>query len=240
MTAPGGQPVALEAEVIGDFMQAVYRDLAPSGTLRAAISYSNVSVVQKDAAGGEPKGLAIDTIDELARRLGRPRVIVTFDGAAAIVEAVTAGQWDLAFLAFDRARTERLDFTRPYVVLEGSLLVRDGSAHRTALDLDRPGMRIAVAEGSFHDLHLSRTLQHAQLMRSPSFDRAVEHFLADGLDAMAGMRQPLADISAARGGLHLIEGRYAAVEQAIAVPKGRSAGLRYLNAYVNEMRTRSG
>jgi polar amino acid transport system substrate-binding protein len=225
-----------ESTVIGDFMQAVYRELAPEGTLRVALNLGNVVLNWRDAASGEPRGLAVDLADELARRLSRPRRLLEFDGAGRVVEAGFAGAWDLAFLSIDPGRAQHFDFTAPYVVLESTYLVRDGSPYRTPHDLDRVGVRIAVGQGGFYDLHLARTLHHATVRRAPTSRDAVELFHAEGLDAVAGLRQPMAAAAQAGRGLHVLEGRFAAVEQAIAVPKGRSAGLRYLNAFVEQMK----
>src|SRR5437763_16996714 len=216
-------------------MLAVSRDLAPGGTLRAALNFGNSVVVKRDGPDGEPSGLAVDLADELARRLAVPRTLFGFDGAAGI-EAGLARDWDVAFLTVELARARSLDCTAPYVVLESTYLVRDDSPFRTVLDLDREGVRIAVSQGGFYDLHLTRTLKHAQLVRAPRFPGAVDRFLSERLEAVAGLRQPLAAIAQSNVGLHVIEGRFAAAEQAIAVHKGRTAGLRYLNAFLEQMK----
>ena len=170
-------------------MQAVYRDLVPSGTLRAAINFGNVLVAYREGVGGEPRGLAVDLVNELARRLSVPSSILEFDGVVGILEAGMDRTWDLAFLAIDPVRLQRFDFTPPYVVFEGSFVVRDNSPNRTVLDLDRESVRIAVTEGATYDLSLTRTLRHAQLVRSPTFKRTLELFLSEGFDAVAGLKQ---------------------------------------------------
>jgi polar amino acid transport system substrate-binding protein len=217
-------------------MEAVYRDLVPGGTLRAAVNFGNPVLVQRDAAGGEPHGLAIDLVDELARRLAVPRLLIGFDGAGSVFEACQAGAWDMAFLATDSARALGVDFTAPFVVLEGTYVVRAGSPYRTVLDLDRPGTRIAVGRATVYDAHLTRTLRHAELIRTSTSMGALDRFLAEGLDAAAGLKQPLAELVQVNRDLRLIEGRFAAIELAIAVPKGRAAGLRYLNAFVDDVK----
>ena len=223
--------------MISDFMQAVYSDLARVGILRAAVNFGNAVVVQRDSANGRPRGLAVDIADELARLLSVPLSIVGFDGAAQIFEAGRVGDWDLAFLAIDEARRQQLDFTAPYVVLESTYLVHDGSPYRNVLDVDREGVRIAVGQGGFYDLRLTRTLRHAQLVRAPTNRDAVELFLGDRLEALAGLRQPLVALAQANRGLHVIEGRFSTVEQAMAVPKGCTAGRRYLNTFVEQVKS---
>ena len=217
-------------------MQAVYRDLVPSGTLRAAVNFGNALVAHREGAGGEPRGLAVDLVKELARRLSVPSSVLEFEGVAGILEAGLDSTWDVAFLAIDPVHSKRFDFTPPFVVFEGTYVVRDNSPNRTVLDLDREGVCIAVAQDATYDRYLTRTLRHAQLVRSPTFKRALELFLSEGFDAVAGLKQPLAAFATANRGLHVIDGRFAAIEQAIAVPKGRSAGVRYLKAFVEEMK----
>lgn len=217
-------------------MEAVHRDLVPEGTLRAAVNFGNAVVVQRDALSGQPRGLAVELADELARRLEVPCMVLGFDGVTHTAEAGLAGAWDVAFLAVNPARADRFDFTEPYVTLEGTFVVRDGSPWHTALDLDHEGVRIAVAQDGVYDEHLTRTLHHATVVRVATVRGSVERFLADRLDAVAGQKQPLAAFARSHGGLHTVEGRFAAVEQAIMLRKGHAAGLRYLNAFVKDMR----
>ena len=93
-------------------------------------------------------------------------------------------------------------------------------------------MRVAVGRNAAYDLYLTRTLKHAQVIRAPSPSAAVELFLADKLEAVAGVRQPL--LAAAKGNpsLRVMEGRFMAIEQAMGMPKGRDAGARYLCGFV--------
>ena len=217
-------------------MQAVYRDLAPGGTLRAAVNHGNPVLVQRDAATGELRGLAVDLVEELAERLSVPASLLDYNGAVSVLEAGMAGAWDVAFLAIDPVRAQHLDFTPPFVVLEGTYVVHGASPYHTVLDLDRAGVRIAVGRGTVYDVHLTRGLKHAGLIRTPTSTEALERFLAEGLDAVAGLKQRLAVFTRANAGLRVIEGRFAPIEQAIAVQKGRIAGLRYLKAYVEEMK----
>ena len=121
--------------------------LAPSGTLRAAINFGNPVLAQKDPATGEARGVSVDIARELASRLGAPLALVTFDAAGKVFEALGSGAWDVAFLAIDPKRAAEIDFTAPYVIIEGSYMVRADSPLRAIEDVDRPGVRIAVGDG---------------------------------------------------------------------------------------------
>ena len=59
-------------------LEVVRRELAPGGTLRAAINFGNSVLAQKDAAGN-PTGITPDLARELGRRLGVPVELVPFE-----------------------------------------------------------------------------------------------------------------------------------------------------------------
>src|SRR5436853_529078 len=77
----------------------VATELAPTGTLRAAINFGNSVLAQKDPAGGAPRGVSGELTRELARRLDLPIAYVTFDAAGKVFDAIKTGAWDVAFLA---------------------------------------------------------------------------------------------------------------------------------------------
>lgn len=76
----------------------VASELAPSGTLRAALAVNDP--VSRDVAS------------ELARRLQVPLAETDFGGA-----------YDVAFMLPEAARAAQLDFTEPYLVLDGRVRV---------------------------------------------------------------------------------------------------------------------
>ena len=159
-----------------------------------------------------------------------------YDTAGKVADAVNAGVWDICFLANEPARAAEIAFTAPYVIIEGTYLVRADSRLRAIEDADRDGVRIAVGNKAAYDLYLSRTLKRAELVRAPSSEAAVQLFLDDNLDAAAGVRQPLDKFAAAHPGLRVMDGRFMAIEQAMGTPKTRQAGARYLRGFVEEMK----
>ena len=70
---------------------AVRADLAPTGTLRAGINYGNFILATKDKATGESRGVAVDLLHEVGRRLGVPVEIVAYDSVGAMVDAAKTG-----------------------------------------------------------------------------------------------------------------------------------------------------
>jgi polar amino acid transport system substrate-binding protein len=214
----------------------VIQELTPTEVLRAAINLGNPVLAQPGDAGGEPKGVSVALARELARRLGVRVVFATYDAAGKVVDANKFGAWDVAFLAIDPLRAKEILFTAPYVIIEGTYLVRDNAPYRAVDALDKPGVRIAVGKGAAYDLYLSRTLKHAELVRSATSAEALEQFLADGLEAAAGVRQPLVKFAQARPGLRVLDGRFTAIEQAVATPIGRTSAHAFLKSFVEEMK----
>lgn len=214
----------------------VVKELAPSGTLRAAINFGNTVLAQRDAAGGAPRGVSGELARELAKRLGVPIAYVTFDAAGKVFDALKAGAWDIAFMAIDPVRSEGIQFTGPYVVIEGVYAVPMNSPLQTNEDVDREGVRIAAARGSAYDLYLTRTIKRATLVREPSGPQALEMFRRDRLEVAAGVKQPIIAFAKQHPDLRVIPGRFMVIEQAMGTPKGRDAGVRYLRAFVEEMK----
>jgi polar amino acid transport system substrate-binding protein len=210
--------------------------LAPTGTLRVAINLGNTVLAQKDPASGEPRGVSSALARELAKRLGVPISYTTFDAAGKVTEAAKTGALDIVFLAIDPVRAAGISFTPPYVVIEGVYVVPKDSALRTVEDVDHAGIRVAVAQGSAYDLYLTRALGHATLVRRSSGPESLDMFVADKLEAAAGVRQPIAAFARSRTDMRLIPDRFMAIEQAMGTPKGRDTAVPFLRAFIEEMK----
>jgi len=213
----------------------VRSEFAPTGTLRAAVNFGNIVIAQKDPAGGDPRGVGPDLARELARRLGVPIAYVTYDTAGKVADAVNQDAWDIAFLAGDPKRANEIAFSAPYVLIEGTYLVRKDSPLKGVADFDRQGVRIAAGLNTAYDLHLSRTLKNAQLVRAPTSEAALHEFLGDrSLDACAGVRNFLEAAARKDPSLRVIGDSYLVIGQAAGVPKARAQAARYLAAFIEE------
>lgn len=210
------------------------QQLAPTGRLRAAINYGNPVLAQKDAASGEPRGVSVDLAYALGQQLGLAVELIGYDIAGKVLEAVAEQAWDVAFLAIDPQRATQISFTSPYVLIEGGYLVPNNSPFLMPGELDRAGVKIAVGKGAAYDLYLSRTLKDAQLVRAPTSAAAIELFVSEGLDAAAGVKQPLIAYAASHRNVRVLEGRFMAIEQAMALPAGRPLALQYLQAFIEQ------
>lgn len=217
---------------------ALRAEMAPSGTLVMAVNYGNIVHTQRDPAGGPPRGVAPELARELAKRLGVPIRYVTYEIAGKMADAATEGTWDLAFLAVDPARAETIAFSAPYVLIQGTYLVNQDAPMRSVGDFDRPGLKIGVGLKSAYDLHLSRVLKNAELVRYPTSQAAIDAFVAgkDGLGAAAGVKQALAVAARKDARFRVVDGAYMSIDQAAGVPKTRPQAARYLSDFVEEMK----
>ena len=212
--------------------------LAPTGTLRAAINFGNPVLAQR-GPDGVPQGVSVVLATELARRLGVPLAIVPFEAAGAVTAALGEGRYDLAFMAIDPVRGEGLDFTAPYVLIEGGYAVRDASPVTTVDQVDAPGVvRFWWRRGA-----PTTCISHARIdpgdacFGSQRATMPPPRSASGEGDVLAGVRQVSVRLVAETPGLRMVPGRFMSIEQAIAVPKGRDASaLAAVQAFVVEMK----
>jgi polar amino acid transport system substrate-binding protein len=212
-------------------------DLAPTGKLRAAINFGNPVLANKDPATGEPRGISADLARELARRLGVAIEFVRYDQAGKVVEGLKSAVWDICFLAIDPLRAADINFTAPYVVIEGVYMVANASTIHANEEVDRAGQRIGVVVGSAYDLFLTRELKQATIVRAVDAKAVMDLWVTGKLDAVAGVKPQLEADAKRVGGLRLLPQRFMAINQAMGTPRGRKAGARYLNDFIAEMKT---
>ncbi|MFL9911264.1 ABC transporter substrate-binding protein [Paraburkholderia sp. RL17-337-BIB-A] len=210
---------------------------APGGTLRASINLGNPVLANLDPATGIPVGVSVDLATEFAKRLGVPLQLVAVKSAGDSVENVNQDKADIGFFAVDPKRGEEIAFTRPYVLIEGFYLVRNGSPITTNEAVDQPGVTVAVGKGSAYDLFLTRELHRATLVRIPTSPAVVQGFLDQHLDVAAGVKQQLEKDAANAGGLRLLDQRFMVIRQAMGVPKAKGDGAAaYLASFVEDMK----
>lgn len=192
----------------------VVEDLAPSGALRVSINLGNPVLAQGTAE--HPRGITVDLARDLAGLLGVPLETRCFDAARDAFGALRDGAAEIGFLAIDPAREEDVVFTAPYVVLEGVYAVPPGSPIGGPEEVDRAGTRIGVKQGSAYDLHLTRELTAATLVR----DAEGTAVAADrGLEVAAGIRVPVTEWAEASG-WRVLEPAFMRIRQAVAVRRG--------------------
>jgi polar amino acid transport system substrate-binding protein len=104
------------------------------------------------------------------------------------------------------------------VVLEGVYATRPQAPFEDATEVDRAGVRIAVRRGSAYDLYLTRTINEAEVVRSES---ETDAYVQQGLDVVAGVRQPLTAYASSSGD-RILEPPFMRIQQSIGLPRETS------------------
>jgi len=212
----------------------VVSQIAPTGVLRAGINLSNFLLVTGKSASGDPEGVSPDMAREIATRLGVPVKYVPYKTPGELADAAGSGAWDIGLIGAEPQRAEKIAFTAAYVEIEATYLVPAGSSLKAIADVDRAGVRIAVTARSAYGLWLDRNIKHAELIQSTSLDGAYEQFVADKLEALAGLRpRLLADVQKLRGA-RILDGQFTAVQQAIGTARGNDAAAAFLRSFVED------
>ena len=216
---------------------AIQSVFAPTGKLRASINLGNPILANRHSQTEEPFGVSIDLARAFAQRLGVDMELVVFDAAGKSVEAVREERADIGFFAIDPLRGEGIEFTAPYVLIEGAYMVPETSPIRTNEEVDRPGIRVTVGKGSAYDLFLTRELKHAEIVRAPTSPAVVEAFIEQKLEVAAGVKQQLEADRLRFDGCRLLPGRFMVIQQAMGTSKLRGAeASAFLARFVEEMK----
>ena len=192
--------------------------VAPTGTLRAVINLGNPVLAQGTA--DDPRGVTVAIARDLARWLGVPLQLECVEAARDAYAAITEGRVDLCFLANEPAREESVAFTAPYVLIEGVYVTDSASPLQASDEVDRAGQRIGVREGSAYDLYLTRTIEHAEIVRARE---ATDVYEEQGLDVAAGVRQPMEEYVAATG-RRILEPAFMEIQQSVGLPRALDPG----------------
>ncbi len=209
-------------------------ELAPTGILRAGINMSNFLLVTGSTPDGDPDGVSPDMARALADRLGVPLKLVTFKNPGELADAAVDDVWDIGNIGAVAERAKTIVFTSAYVEIEATYLVPSGSLLQQISDVDRAGVRIAVAARSAYGLWLSDNIKHAELVTATGLDGSFDIFVEQELEALAGLR-PRLDSDVKRLPLaRILDGKFTAVQQAIGTKPDRPIGAAFLQDFVEE------
>jgi polar amino acid transport system substrate-binding protein len=217
----------------------ILAQLAPTGVLRAGINMSNFLLVTGRGPAGEPDGVSPGMARAIAEKLGVPVHYVPYPRPGELADAAGTGAWDIGLIGAEPQRAEKISFTAAYAEIEATYMVPPGSAITSLDQVDRPGVRIAVAARAAYDLWLERNIHQATLVRAEGLDGALDLYLRDGLDVLAGLRPRLLTDVEKQPGARILEGKFTAVQQAIGTARTNTAAAAFLAEFVEEAK-RSG
>jgi polar amino acid transport system substrate-binding protein len=225
----------------GDPDAAVLHDLAPSGVMRVAFNYNNRNNAARDPMTGALTGPGIDMSCKLAQGTHAPFVAIAYLGVPPLLAGLANGDWDTAF-AFDQTlEPPGITAAIPHIGVDNTYLVRGDAAFQKVADVDAPGVRISVAQGSSPDIYLGRTLKYATLGRTATTPQALELLRTGQVNAFAGGRGPQVIAFIACCGGRLLPDNFLIANLAMVVPDTATghggAGLQYIDEFVEWAKT---
>lgn len=219
--APQADPVVREA-------------LAPTGVLRVGVYAGSPTSLVRDPKTGKSAGVALELGQSLGQQLGLPVQVVEFDRLAQVLDGLKAGAVDFTFTNATEVRARDMDFTGPLIRLELGYLVPPQSALNDVSDVDRAGVRVGVAQGSSSQGALGRLYKNAVVVPAASLAQAQQMLRQGQLDAFATNKGILFEMSDELPGYRVLDGRWGLESLAIAIPKGREAGMPYLRTFAHD------
>ena len=210
-------------------------ELLSTGKLRVGLNHGNFLLVTPNTKA-DPRGVAPDIARELGRCLGVSVEFVNYDTAGGLADSVRTAAWDVAFLGAEPQRANEIAFTAAYLEIPSTYLVPAGSPIRSVDEVDRPGVRIAVADASAYGLYLDRTIKHATLVKTKGLDGSFDAFVRDKLEALAGLKPRLLTDVQKLPGARILDGQFAGVQQAIGTHKNREAAAKFLRTFVEDVK----
>jgi len=212
--------------------------IAPGGMLRIAVYQGTPTSIVKDPKTGESTGVGYELGKDLARQLGVAFEPMVFSRNAEVLAAVKAGKADMAFTNATPARARDMDFSQPYLEIELGYLVSPRARITELSAIDRPGVRVAVTEGSSSDGVQSKNLKNATVVRAKTIKIGIE-MLSDGrADVYATNKSTLFEMADQLPGSKVLDGRWGAENHAVGIPKGRDSALPLLRRLVDEARNK--
>lgn len=215
----------------------VRKVLAPTGTLRLGLSLGTPGQMIRDPSTGEVRGIGYELGREFAKRLGVPFEVVVIQGNAQFLEAMQSGRVDFGSSNATPARAMHMDFAQAHLAVEAGFLVPSTSKIASITEVDRPGVRVGVTQGSTTEAKFVQELKAAILVRAPSI-AAAQAMLATGqLDVYATNKGNLFDMADKLPGWRVLDGRYGVEQISIAIPKGRELGMPFLRQFVEDAKS---
>jgi polar amino acid transport system substrate-binding protein len=211
--------------------------LAPTGKLRAALIASNPVLVTR-RPDGTPGGVSVAVAQALAAQLAVPIEFRPYDNPAQYNESLATDDWDIGLAARDPSRAEHLAFSITFMEVDNGYVARAGAAPTSADDVDRAGVKIAVAKGSAPHNVLQRLIKNAEIVPVPGGFEPARDALAAGKADVYGENLHLAHrIADAMPGARVLPGHFNVVQMAIGLRKRAAAALPVVDAFVNKIRS---
>jgi polar amino acid transport system substrate-binding protein len=123
--------------VMASSLTAQRTPLSKNDMVRAAYLASNPAQAMKDPATGEPRGVVPDLVRELERTRGVTVTLIGRPNPQGVIDAVRNGEAEIGFVAYNPERAGPVEFTKPYLLVNQTFIVKSDSPIKSIADNDR-------------------------------------------------------------------------------------------------------
>jgi polar amino acid transport system substrate-binding protein len=102
--------------------------------------------------------------------------------------------------------------------------------------VDQPGIKVGVSQGSTSQAALAREYKNATVVPAPSLKIAAEMLSKGEVDTFATNKAILFEMGDDLRGARVLDGRWGLEHLAIAIPKGREAGMEYARRFAKDVK----
>ena len=212
----------------------ILNQLAPKGFIRAAINLSNFLLVTGKKTNGDPEGVSPDIALALSRELGVDLKLIPFRRPGELADAISDDIWDIGNIAVEPERAKTITFSSPYALIESTFIVRSNLNIKSFNDVDKPDIRIAVAERSAYDLWLTENVTKAKLVRAKSIDESFSVFEENNYEVLAGLRPKLIDELNKTKDCKILEESFTFIKQCIGFKPGNTEVEYFINGFIKK------
>ena len=210
------------------------KHLAPKGYLRAGINLSNFLLVTGKEPNGDPQGVSPEMAKALADELGVNIKLIPFNRPGELADAVSEDIWDIGNIANETERAKSIKFSKPYTLIESTFIVRSILKINKLEDIDKAGVRIAVAERSAYDLWLTENIKKAKLVRAKSIDQSFSIFQENEYEALAGLRPKLIEDLEKTRDCKILPDAFTFIKQCIGCKPGNIEAESFINNFIKK------
>lgn len=190
--AIGALPLALALAIVGAPAAASAQELLTQvkarGVLRVANTQTNPPWSFRDEKN-QVAGYDADVAQELARRLGVPRIEFVQGTFQTFIPGVQTGKWDIVISGqtITEERKQQVDFSEPYEVNGVSIFVGQSNTAIRTLD-DLKGKRIAATAGGTQEKFARERIPNAEVKSYENATLALTDVGLGRADAYLGSR----------------------------------------------------
>ena len=191
---------------------------------------------------GNPTGVSVDVATALGKFLGKKIVIqnTAFDG---LIPALKTGKIDLIISSMTATpeRAQSIDFSEPYLKTGLCLLVGKNAKIEGISDVDQPGKKLAVKQGTTGHTYALGKIKNAKVLVLDKEDACVLEVAQGKADAfiydqMSTFKNWQRHQEATRPLLKPFQEE----SWAVGIRKGNTALLKQVNAFLQEFRAKGG